>query len=88
MTNTLGTPYDYASVMHYESQAFSRNGQPTITPLQTGATIGQRYNMSTIDIQEVQLFYNCSSSGTPLTPITPEPGGKFLLREITESISH
>lgn len=27
-----GIGYDYGSVMHYSSDAFSRNGQPTIEP--------------------------------------------------------
>lgn len=27
-----GIGYDYKSVMHYSSHAFSRNGEPTITP--------------------------------------------------------
>lgn len=27
-----GIGYDYTSVMHYSSHAFSRNGEPTITP--------------------------------------------------------
>lgn len=27
-----GVGYDYKSVMHYSSHAFSRNGEPTITP--------------------------------------------------------
>ncbi len=67
--NTLNTSYDYASVMHYERDAFSSNGRPTIEPLQPNVEIGQRYNMSTTDIEEVRIFYNCSSSGGTLPPI-------------------
>jgi hypothetical protein len=67
--NTQGTSYDYGSVMHYEEYAFSSNGLPTIEPLQPGVSIGQRNGMSTIDIQEIRLFYNCSSNGTTLPTI-------------------
>lgn len=31
-TTTYNVEYDYGSVMHYSAGAFSRNGQPTITP--------------------------------------------------------
>ena len=64
------TPYDYASVMHYDQYGFSLNGYPTITPKQSDAKIGQRDNMSAIDIQEVRLFYNCSSIGSTFSPIS------------------
>ena len=34
--DSLGTPYDYGSVMHYDSKAFSRNGRPTIVAREPG----------------------------------------------------
>ncbi len=69
LVNIQNTPYDYASVMHYEPAAFSSNDLPTIESLQPNVTFGQRYNISTIDILEVQLFYNCSSNGLTFPPI-------------------
>ncbi|CAF3759357.1 unnamed protein product, partial [Rotaria sordida] len=68
--NTLNTPYDYRSLMHYGSTAFSINDSPTIEPIQSGVTIGQRNNLSAIDIQAVRLFYNCTASGITLPPTT------------------
>ncbi|CAF4065180.1 unnamed protein product [Rotaria sp. Silwood2] len=63
------TSYDYGSVMHYESTAFPSNGLPTIVPIQPNTTIGQRDNLSSIEIQEVRLFYNCTASGLTLPTI-------------------
>ena len=34
--DSLGTKYDYGSVMHYGSRAFSKNGRPTIVAKQSG----------------------------------------------------
>lgn len=46
VSNTLNTPSDYASVMHYNRKDFSSNTLDTIQPLQTTAKIGQRYKLS------------------------------------------
>jgi hypothetical protein len=50
--------YDYCSIMHYPRQAFSKNGQDTITPLQAGAEcMGQRQGLSPFDIAAVKQTY-------------------------------
>ncbi|CAF1124491.1 unnamed protein product [Adineta ricciae] len=68
--DTLNTSYDYESVMHYETTAFSKNGLPSIEPLQSGVKIGQRYYLSATDIQEVRMYYNCSANTPTLPPTT------------------
>lgn len=49
--------YDYGSIMHYGSKAFSRNGKNTISPRKKGVKIGQREKLSPKDIQAVQKMY-------------------------------
>ena len=57
--NSLGVGYDYGSVMHYSSMAFSVNGQPTIEPHDPNVTIGQRRNISNKDALQVNKMYGC-----------------------------
>lgn len=56
-----GAPYDYASIMHYGTTAFSINGQQTMIPRKTGATIGDAEQLSPMDIAEVRHLYGCTA---------------------------
>lgn len=65
---TFDVPYDYNSVMHYNGRAFTKNGEPTIIPLrETEAVIGQRKQMSELDIEKINKMYKCdgNKSGIP-----------------------
>nr|XP_046231547.1 hatching enzyme 1.2-like isoform X2 [Scatophagus argus] len=61
-TNNLNTPYDYSSVMHYGRTAFaSVYGEDTITPIpDSSVPIGQRDEMSDIDILRINRLYECN----------------------------
>ncbi|CAG4932375.1 unnamed protein product [Colias eurytheme] len=50
-------PYDYASVLHYPSRAFSRNGKVTIMT-ENGVKIGQREALSETDVEKVSMVYS------------------------------
>uniref|UniRef100_A0A915PYE1 Metalloendopeptidase n=1 Tax=Setaria digitata TaxID=48799 RepID=A0A915PYE1_9BILA len=75
----LGAPYDYNSVMHYATTAFSRNGRPTIIPKskRKDIEIGQRRGFSHIDIWKINRLYNC-------TKRTSTPGNKENEKESEE----
>lgn len=50
--------------MHYYSHAFSKNGQPTITPKDSSIplnTLGQRNGLSDKDLQHARILY-CNGS--------------------------
>jgi astacin len=74
---TFDTQYDYASILHYDSSAFSRNGQPTILPLNQYVKIGQRGGFSTTDAYKINRLYECptdaSTTQTAITTSTVTP---------------
>ncbi len=55
-------PYDYDSIMHYGTHAFSKDGQATITT-KNGAAIGQRSGLSKGDISAVWRMYHNITTG-------------------------
>lgn len=64
MSRTFGTPYDYLSVMHYSRRAFSKNSGDTIVTKfpEYQDQIGQRMEMSSLDVYRLNRLYNCSKS--------------------------
>lgn len=60
--DTYKTPYDYFSIMHYDSNAFSKNGQPTMVPLVPGVTLVDtafRKSLSEFDVEIIRKYYEC-----------------------------
>ena len=58
-TTSLGTPYDFRSMMHYGSTAFGRGGRRTILtkdPIYQ-RIIGQRRGFSRIDVKQINRMY-------------------------------
>ncbi|KAK5974387.1 Zinc metalloproteinase nas-1, partial [Trichostrongylus colubriformis] len=55
LQDTQGEKYDYRSIMHYDSTAFSRNGKNTIETVVEGFTdiIGSSVDLSELDIVKV-----------------------------------
>ncbi|KAI8042137.1 seminal metalloprotease 1 [Drosophila gunungcola] len=54
-------PYDYGSILHYSSSAFSINGEDTIVALKPEGQekMGQRLKMSDIDVNRLNTMYKC-----------------------------
>nr|CAD7581138.1 unnamed protein product [Timema californicum] len=68
----LGLPYDYESVMHYQSYAYSKNGNATVVQKIPGVNMGQREKLSDIDIELLRLAYNCQN--IPSRMVRTNPG--------------
>ncbi|CAH1257393.1 MEP1B [Branchiostoma lanceolatum] len=60
-SRTLGLPYDYGSIVHYESHAFSMNGMQVIVPRHStnGIVLGAAQDFSSLDLQKLNALYNC-----------------------------
>uniref|UniRef100_A0AC34QK96 Metalloendopeptidase n=1 Tax=Panagrolaimus sp. JU765 TaxID=591449 RepID=A0AC34QK96_9BILA len=56
-----GQNYDYNSIMHYDSMAFSKNGFETLIAKQPEMTavIGSAIDFSPVDLVKIRKMYNC-----------------------------
>lgn len=55
-----GTRYDYMSIMHYEANAFSKNGRPTmVAKFAEGANMGKGNKLTQTDIFKIKSMYQC-----------------------------
>uniref|UniRef100_A0A915BJ65 Metalloendopeptidase n=1 Tax=Parascaris univalens TaxID=6257 RepID=A0A915BJ65_PARUN len=57
----LWTLYDYDSILHYNSTAFSKNNKETIIPKNKNKMIGVRMKLSLYDISKINKLY-CTES--------------------------
>uniref|UniRef100_A0A914RSA6 Metalloendopeptidase n=1 Tax=Parascaris equorum TaxID=6256 RepID=A0A914RSA6_PAREQ len=58
-----GEEYDYRSIMHYDSVAFSKNGRNTMEAVDEHFTpiIGTALELSVADVKKVSNFFFCSA---------------------------
>jgi uncharacterized protein (TIGR03437 family) len=59
--------YDYASIMHYSTTAFSKNGRPVLATVPAGIPIGQLERLSPADIDAVKRMYGAETNSTVIT---------------------
>ncbi|XP_071520526.1 protein SpAN-like [Panulirus ornatus] len=63
-TRQYGIEYDFTSLMHYGSTAFSKNGRPTIVTKDPAKQIylGHRSSLTFRDVHILNQMYNCSET--------------------------
>jgi len=75
--------YDYFSVMHYDREAFSKNGQDTIKTRDAryNHLIGQALDFSAVDLAKINYMYECATRA-PLSaaPFTQTAGWEMTVR--------
>ena len=77
--DTFNLPYDYKSIMHYESRTFSKNGGNTITKLDGTVPPGDfgGNQLTDLDIEKINRLYPYSD---PTPKPTPSPTPNLTLR--------
>lgn len=72
-------PYDFDSILHYDSKAFSKNQQPTIRPRDgTTRELGQRNKLSDGDVEAIHQVYFSNLDFSPFASWDPEGIGRDI----------
>ncbi|CAI4221345.1 unnamed protein product [Auanema sp. JU1783] len=76
-----GQAYDYYSIMHYDSLAFSKNGYETMIAKRPEMTnvIGAAIDFSPVDILKMNLMYQCMNGASVETSL---PGANLVNKPI------
>ncbi|GMS89775.1 hypothetical protein PENTCL1PPCAC_11950, partial [Pristionchus entomophagus] len=69
-TSYYGQSYDYKSILHYDSLAFSKNGFPTMLPKARASTIGNAKDFSDVDLAKINRMYNCPAPKSITAPFS------------------
>uniref|UniRef100_A0AC35U4N0 Metalloendopeptidase n=1 Tax=Rhabditophanes sp. KR3021 TaxID=114890 RepID=A0AC35U4N0_9BILA len=87
LQDTQGESYDYKSIMHYDSTAFSRNGKNTIETSVDGFTnvIGSSTEFSKHDIIKINKLYKCPGGIPTTTPAPYDSNSLYNLKKTGES---
>ena len=75
LVDTRDVGYDYSSIMHYKTDAFSWNGKDTMEPIKElgeGVVIGQREGASEKDVEQIRRMYGCELATEPTTQAPTE----------------
>ena len=61
VVDSLNSPYDFRSIMHYKGTTFAKHGKLAITTIDPSkqALIGQRKGFSKIDLEQINKLYKC-----------------------------
>eukprot|EP00112_Aurelia_sp_Birch-Aquarium-sp1_P024327 Seg765.1 transcript_id=Seg765.1/GoldUCD/mRNA.D3Y31 product="Meprin A subunit beta" protein_id=Seg765.1/GoldUCD/D3Y31 len=71
--DSLGTKYDYTSVMQYSKTAFGINGSVTMDPKNPGVfQLGQRVGFTQTDSVQANMLYRCNGTTTRPKVIPPK----------------
>jgi len=74
--DSLGTPYDYQSIMQYRPFEFSNGKGPTMVSKDISKSIGSRSTASATDILQIQLMYQCKTGPRQVNELTTQPCSK------------